>query len=381
MAQKKKLDDIDASKNQEMLDKEAAMQTAIAKIEKSFGVRVFQLKDRAIEKVQVIPTGVLSIDRALRVFGFPRGRVIELYGEPGSGKTMLSLLAIGEVQRSGGKAAFIDMECTYDERFSELLGVNNSQLFYCSPESAEKALDTAVALAESNAFDLIVLDSVANLVPQAELEGDMSDNHVGLLARIMSKGLRKLTNTLSRTHTSMIFINQIRQKIGVMYGNPNTTTGGKALAFYASIRIEVKGGTPIKQGDEPIGHKAEIVVKKNKVGPPFGHGEVSVYYGRGIDIVRDICTVAKEEGVITGTSWLSFISEKYTTPTGSKEFRIQGFDNFVDAMRPLYDTVVKEMRDKVQEKIQKETQTFQSQRDLSTEEQQEAAEAQDELSE
>lgn len=381
MAPKKKVDDIDASKNQEVLDKETAMQIAISKIEKSFGVRVFQLKDRKIEKIQVIPTGVLSIDRALRVFGFPRGRVIELYGEPGSGKTMLSLLAIGEVQRSNGKAAFIDMECTYDERFSNLLGVDSSQLFYCSPESAEKALDTAIALAESNAFDLIVLDSVANLVPQAELDGSMGDSQVGLLARIMSKGLRKLTNTLSRTHTSMIFINQIRQKIGVMYGNPNTTTGGKALAFYASIRIEVKGGTPIKQGDVPIGHKADILVKKNKVGPPFGRGEVSIYYGKGVDIIRDICTVAKEEGIIAGTSWLSFISDKYTTANGSKEYRVQGFDNFVDSMRPLYNTVVIEMRDKVQEKIQKETETYQVQRDIEVEEKEEAADAKDELSE
>lgn len=381
MAPKKKVDEIDVSKNQEMLDKEAAMQSAIAKIEKSFGVRVFQLKDRAVEKVKVIPTGVLSIDRALRVFGFPRGRVIELYGEPGSGKTMLSLLAIGEVQRKGGKAAFIDMECTYDESFASLLGVDSSQLYYCQPDSAENALDTAIELANTNAFDLIVLDSVANLVPKAELDGTMSDNQMGLLARIMSKGLRKLTSTLSRTKTSMIFINQIRQKIGVMFGNPNTTTGGKALAFYASIRIEVKGVGQIKESDKIIGHKAVVVVKKNKVGPPFGSGEVSVYYGKGIDLVRDICTVAKEEGIITGTSWLTFVSEKYDSPVGGKEFKMQGLDKFVDAMRPYYATVVQEIRERVIAKIETETQTYQSNRDISAEEQQEAIEAGNELSE
>lgn len=371
MAKKKEKEDnknisseeVDIVRNKDKEEKLRIFDAAMAKS----GVECRSINDKNVEKVDVISTGVLSVDRALKVFGFPRGRIIELYGEEGSGKSMLSFLAAGQVQRKGGIVVLVDMECAYDHNFGRLLGVTDD-IRIATPESAEKAFDYLVDVIETGTVDLIILDSVANMVPQAELDGEMGDAHIALLAKIMARGLRKVTNAIARTKTCLIFINQIRMKIGVMFGDPRTTTGGNALKFYASIRAEVSkpsGGAIKDKNGNVVGHHSHVVIRKNKVGPPFGEGDMYVYYNWGIDIVKDICTVAKEEGIIEGTTWLSYKSEIYKSDEGI--IRMQGFDNFVEFMRNKQ-SVVFEMREKVVAKIEKEREEFQNNRNLLLEE-------------
>lgn len=324
-------------------------------------------ENQNLEAVEVISTGVLSIDRALKVFGFPRGRIIELYGEEGTGKTALSLLAAGKLQKEGGVAALIDMECAYDLSFGSLLGVDNDELQIFRPYCLENAFEKIIEILESGFIDLIIVDSVANLVPKDELEGTMEDNKMGLHARKMAQGLRKITNIVSKTRTCIIFINQTRMKIGVMYGNPETTTGGNALKFYSSMRIRVSGGSSatIKNGDEVVGHRSEVVVKKNKVGPPHGRGEIVLYYKEGIDIYQDTFNVAKEEGIVEGTTWLSYKSDLLTENDGI--IKMQGTDKFVNFLKE-HPYIACEMRDKVMEKIEKERKEYQKLRDSKKEE-------------
>lgn len=330
------------------------------------------LEDESIENIEVIPTGILSVDRALKTFGFPKGRIIELYGLPGSGKTMLALMAAANIQRQGGIVLLFDLECAYSKNFGELLGVSD-KLRVINDGSAEEVFDTINEVAKSGLVDLIIVDSVANLVPQAELDGTMADQRMGLLASSMSKGMRRITNTISKTGTTVIFINQIREKIGVMYGDPKTTMGGNALRFYASQRIEVttpKDGK-IMNGDKPIGHHAHIVVKKNKVGPPYGEGDMYVYYYEGIDTIRDTFDVARDENIIEGTTWLSYQSDIYKENNGL--IKMQGADKFVEFIR-ANDYLACEIRDKVIKKIEKERQEFQKKRNLKEEENKEEKE-------
>ena len=336
-----------------------------------------QMSDQSTEEVEVISTGVLSVDRALKVFGFPRGRIIELYGEEGSGKTALSLLAAGNVLRNGGVVVLFDMECAYDKKFGELLGVSD-KLIVVTPSCAEDAFQQIIYMIDLGYVDLIIVDSVANMVPKKELYGKMTDQDMGLLARIMSKGLRKVTNAIAKTNTCLIFINQIRMKIGVMFGDPRTRTGGKALPFYASVIVEVKGGSTskIKVGDKIIGHKSHVTVQKNKVGPPFGEGNVTLIYTDGIDVYQDTFDVAKEEGIIEGTTWLSYQSDIYTENNGL--IKMQGADKFVDFLKNN-GYIACEIRDKVIKKIEAERLEYQKKRNLKAEEQNEKTETEAEV--
>ena len=283
--------DIDARKK--------ALENALCKIEKDFGKgSVMKLGAQTAQKVEVIPTGSLSIDAILGVGGFPRGRVIEIYGPESSGKTTLALHAIAQAQKIGGMAAFIDAEHALDPVYASKLGVDTDELYVSQPDNGEQALDICEALVRSGAIDIVVVDSVAALVPKAEIEGDMGDSHVGLHARLMSQALRKLTSVISKTNTVVVFINQLREKVGVMYGNPETTTGGKALKFYATIRIDVRKSDPIKNGKEIIGNRTKIKVVKNKVSPPFRNCVVDMLYGEGISRTGEILDFGVEMDLI-----------------------------------------------------------------------------------
>ena len=273
---------------------------------------VCKYSDRPPIEIDVIPSGSLSLDAALGVGGYAKGRVIELFGYEASGKTMLTLMAIANCQKAGGTCAFIDAEHALDPAFAELNGVNMEELYLSQPDYGEQALDIAVALATSGTFDLVVIDSVAALTPKAEIEGDMEANHIGRQARMMSQGLRKLTAVTSRTNTTVMFINQIRQKIGVMFGSPDTTTGGNALKFYASQRLEVSKTSPIKGADEdPIGHTCRVKIVKNKVAPHFKKAEFKVMYGTGIDSLGEILDMAVAFGLMDKSgAWYSFNGER-----------------------------------------------------------------------
>ena len=289
-----------------------ALAAAMAKIEKDFGKgAIMKLGEEKIENVEVIPSGSLGLDIALGVGGYPRGRIIEIYGPESSGKTTLALHAMAEVQKTGGIAAFIDAEHAFDRFYAANLGVDVDNLFISQPDNGEQALQIADQLISSAAVDIIVIDSVAALTPKAEIEGEMGDNKVGLQARLMSQALRKMTSTIAKTNTTCIFINQLREKIGVMFGNPETTTGGNALKFYASVRIDVRKASPIKSGDEIIGNLTKVKIVKNKVAPPFRKCEFDILYGSGVSRVGEILDLSVKKGLVKKTgSWFSYGQSK-----------------------------------------------------------------------
>lgn len=292
--------------------KEQALQDAIKQIEKQFGKgSVMKLGDRAAVDVAVIPTGSLTLDMALGIGGYPKGRIIEIYGPESSGKTTLTLHAIAEVQKQGGTAAFIDAEHAIDPVYAKNLGVNIDELILSQPDSGEQGLEIAETLVRSGAIDLVVVDSVAALVPQVELDGEMSDQQMGLQARLMSKALRKLSGVMNKTDCTIIFINQLREKIGVMFGNPETTTGGRALKFYSSVRIEIRKSEAIKNGSDIVGNKVNIKVVKNKVAPPFKSTQVDIIYGKGISRDGEVLDLAVEKDIIDKSgAWYAYKGEK-----------------------------------------------------------------------
>jgi len=296
----------------EVQQKEKTLDLAISQIEKQFGQgSIMRMGEDSIVKIESISTGSISLDAALGIGGIPRGRITEIYGPESSGKTTLTLHIIAEAQKTGGYAAFIDAEHAMDPEYAKKLGVDTDNLLISQPDTGEQALDITETLVRSGALDIIVIDSVAALVPKAELDGDMGDSHMGLQARLMSQALRKLTGSVSKSKTSVIFINQIRHKIGVMFGSPETTTGGNALKFYASLRLDIRRIGQIKEGDQVVGNRTRVKVVKNKIAPPFKNTEFDIMYGEGISYEGDLLDLAAQADIVNKTgAWYSFNSEK-----------------------------------------------------------------------
>jgi recombination protein RecA len=296
----------------EVQQKDKTLDLAISQIEKQFGQgAIMRMGEDTIIKIEGISTGSISLDAAIGIGGVPRGRITEIYGPESSGKTTLALHVVAEAQKSGGYAAFIDAEHAMDPEYAKKLGVDIDNLLISQPDTGEQALDIAETLVRSGALDIIVIDSVAALVPKAELDGDMGDTHVGLQARLMSQALRKLTGTVSKSRTSVVFINQIRHKIGVMFGSPETTTGGNALKFYSSLRLDIRRIAQIKEGEQVVGNRTRVKVVKNKMAPPFKNTEFDIMYGEGISYEGDLLDLAVQADVVSKTgAWFSFNSEK-----------------------------------------------------------------------
>ena len=293
-------------------DKDKALEQVMAEIEKQFGKgAIMKLGEETHYEIETTPTGSLGLDIALGAGGFPKGRIIEVYGPESSGKTTIALQAVAEVQKRGGRAAFIDAEHALDPIYAKNLGVNIDELLLSQPDTGEQALEICEALVRSNAVSIVVIDSVAALVPQAEIEGEMGDSHVGLQARLMSQALRKLSGIINKTNTTAIFINQLREKVGVLFGNPETTPGGRALKFYASVRLDVRRGEQIKLGDSVIGNKTNIKVVKNKIAPPFKVATVEIMYGEGVSHVGELVDIASDLGIMDKSgAWYSYHGEK-----------------------------------------------------------------------
>ena len=307
-------------------DKSKAIDLAISQIERQHGKgAIMRFSSEDIVPVEVIPTGSLALDIALGVGGVPRGRIVEIFGHESSGKTTLALHIIAEAQKMGGNAAFVDVEHAIDPLYAKHIGVNMEHLLISQPDTGEQALEIVETLVRSNAIDVVVIDSVAALTPQAEIEGEMGDAHVGLLPRLMSKALRKLSGVTSKSKTCIIFTNQIRQKIGVMFGNPETTPGGLALKFHASVRLEIRRAETLKEGDEMVGNRIRVKVAKNKVAPPFTQAEFEMTFGEGISKLGDLLDVAADQGIVNKSgAWFSYNNERLGQGRNSaKEYLIQ----------------------------------------------------------
>lgn len=327
-------------------EKLKALQAAMDKIEKNYGKgSIMKLGDDRIQEIEVIPTGSIGLDIALGVGGYPRGRIIEIYGPESSGKTTLAIHAIAEAQKAGGIAAIIDAEHAFDRFYAESLGVDVENLWISQPDNGEQALEIAEQLIRSSAVDIVVIDSVAALTPKAEIEGDMGENKVGLQARLMSQALRKLTSAVSKTKTTCIFINQLREKIGVMFGSPETTTGGNALKFYASVRIDIRGSQQIKDGEEVIGKQTKVKIVKNKVAPPFRRAEFDIMFGEGISQAGEIIDLGSDLGIIKKSgSWYSYNETKLGQGRDAAKQCIKDNPELAEELKELISEALKEKK-------------------------------------
>ena len=339
----KKTSVIDPNMSKE--DKAKALEDAIAQIEKTFGKgSIMKMTDSKVDKVEVISTGCLSIDLALGIGGLPRGRIVEIYGPESSGKTTLSLHVIAEAQKAGGNVAFIDAEHALDPVYASKLGINLGELYISQPDNGEQALDITESLVRSGALDVVVIDSVAALTPKVEIDGEMGESHVGLQARLMSQALRKLAGVCNKTKTCIIFINQLREKVGVLYGSPEVTPGGKALKFYSSVRIDVRKGEPVKNGTEIIGNKTKIKIVKNKLAPPFRVAEVDIIYGKGISRESSLLELALKFDIIQKSgSWFSYNDERLAQ--GKEAVKA-----LLESNKELYDEIERKVKAEPMEK-------------------------------